>query len=131
MLLQRCDWQQIFPSLRPTPVLFELEQMQTRPLADETHCPWRQASFEYSRAVQRDTGPMVAVLCMEVRWWMIRPIHPDDDPIEGADPRHAGSIGLLPEPAAGQPSSNFMRGADYDRRSATSAPWATATPELA
>src|ERR1700737_2394195 len=89
MLLQRLNRKKFFASLCPAPILGGLSWMKARPLSNKPECIWRQAPVLHGRSVERDPGPVLSILRVKMRRRVVRPIHPNDDPIESTNPRHA------------------------------------------
>jgi hypothetical protein len=52
-----------------------------------------EATLENSQRGELDLSDIVAVLGVEVRWWMIRTVHPDDNSVERGKARHRGIVG--------------------------------------
>ena len=65
--------------------------MQRRPLGDEALSPWREPASQDVWRVDAEGCFELAVDGMEVRGYVLAPIHEDDDPVELADPRHVAS----------------------------------------
>src|SRR6266568_8166618 len=88
MLLQGCYGHEFFASLCSAPIFEKLRHMQGYPFPDQAKSPGWQAAFQQGRAIDCQACPILTVLSMEMRRRVIRPVHPDDDAVEGADPRH-------------------------------------------
>jgi hypothetical protein len=88
MLRQRSYGQKILASLCPTPVLSELAAVLCGPGPHEAERAPRQSTVEDTQVVDRQLSPHLAVLGMEMRRSMIRAVHPNDDAVELAEPRH-------------------------------------------
>lgn len=75
-------------ALGTLPIGLQPSPMETCPVTDDPECSGRERPFLHLGRGDRDHGPMLAVLCMEVRGRVIGTVHPDDDPVERADARH-------------------------------------------
>src|SRR5437667_1874480 len=77
------------------PVLAELRPTLKRPLDDESPGPWREAAGEDLEALDVDRRLIVTVGGVEMRsaaMVHLVVVHPDHDPVEGADPWHRRRI---------------------------------------
>jgi len=87
-LRQRIDGIQRSPFAGIPPTLVQLGLPQPRPFAHEAQRPRRQEALNYLPGQDCQLGPMLAVLRMEVRGKVLPPVHPYDDAVELAEPRH-------------------------------------------
>jgi hypothetical protein len=93
MLRQRLDRRQGLQCLSAHPVISELLHMEACPRPNEPQRTRRKRAIENPQGSQLDLSDLLAVLGMEVRWWVIGTVHPNDDPIEGGETRHRGIVG--------------------------------------
>ena|SRR5439155_9838208 len=117
MLLQGCYGHEFFASLCSAPIFEKLRHMQGYPFPDQAKSPGWQAAFQQGRAIDCQACPILTVLSMEMRRRVIRPVHPDDDAVEGADPRHEPEdmsririVGTLVERRGFEPLTSSVRG---------------------
>src|ERR1700720_4061277 len=93
MLRQSTDRLQWLVSSRALPVRRQLALMQGRPLCDQRkRPPWKRARDHSTREIDRRGLPGVAAMELLTCVSALVPIHPDGDPVESADPRHASTI---------------------------------------
>lgn len=82
-----------------SPVLLKLLPMFPRPLDHEPQGSWRHLAREHAESLDLDRCLVVPVARVEVRptevvYFVV--VHPDDDPVEGADPRHQAILAVVP-----------------------------------
>lgn len=77
-LRQRIDGIQLAPFAGLAPTLVKLGLPEPRPFAHEAQGPRRQEALSHLPAHDRQLGPMLAVLRMEVRGKVVLPVHPYD-----------------------------------------------------
>lgn len=87
ILRKRIDRDQRFERLRSLPVVSQLVRVESRPLTHESQGAWRQGTRDYPPRPELDLRDVLAVLGMEMRWRMIRSIHPDHDSVERGEAR--------------------------------------------
>ena len=113
MLGQRVDLEQRLERLSQVPRAGELVGVQLRPLADQAQLPGRQVSVEHLEGSRRDLRDVLAVLSVEVRRRVIRPVHVDHDPVERRKTRHPA---IVRDPAGAKPWLCRTRAGTFSRR---------------
>jgi hypothetical protein len=94
-LFERIDRPKRLVSTSTTPVVAQLGLVRTRPLDHQPHRPGRNPAGENGKAFDLDRDLIVAVGGVEMRpsaRMDFVVVHPDDDPVEAADPRHGRRI---------------------------------------
>lgn len=76
--------------------------MEQTPLANQAERSWGKSACVDAPVADHDESLLVAVLDVEVWRRMVPPVHVDDQPIEGREPRHRSIIAEL---MRGEPSS--------------------------
>lgn len=96
MLRQRFDRNERLERLGARPIVGELRGVQPCPLPDESQRSRRQCAVDDPQGVKLDLDHVFAVLSVEVRWRVVRAVHPDHYPVEGGQTRHDLIVGDLP-----------------------------------
>jgi hypothetical protein len=81
--------------LASIPVLHQLNFVQRRPLDNESVSAAWQRSVNDIQSGDVVLRFVLAVEGMKMRWWVIIPIHPNEDAEEFADRGHIGVLGLI------------------------------------
>lgn len=109
MLGQCLDRRQRLERLGAHPVISQLLGMEARPSPDEPQRPRWERPVENSQAGELDLRNLIAILGVEVRRRMIRPVHPDDDSVERGQARHDAIVGHSAADTANSPSTREGR----------------------